>query len=285
MLAFQDQRLTLPAGASGERRQVVVGVASMHKRPDSNATQVSQVLFGEQVTVHHEDGAFVLVQGDLDQYVGWVARDHLSASVLVPTHRVNVARLHAYADPQVTAAPSIAIGRGAKLVDTGERSGRYIRFERAGWIAEHLVALVASHDTDPAAVATQFMGTPYLWGGRSSLGIDCSGLVQQAFAACGVTCPRDSDMQRHWFGDEIEHWDRAGALRRGDLIFWKGHVGILLDAETLLHANGTFMVTMQEPLAPAIKRIAKEYGEPLGARRIDISKSVGEVPAWFTALV
>lgn len=282
MLAYDDPRLILPGGGSRERLQVSAGVASMRKRPEPDAMQVSQVLFGETVRLHHEEGEFGLVQSDGDGYVGWVLMEALSAPVLTPTHRIAAPRLHAYAEPKVIAAPNFVLGYGAFLTATGAQSGAYLEFERAGWIAAHLVAPINQLETDPAAVAEAFIGTPYLWGGRDCLGLDCSGLIQIAFGACGIPCPRDSDMQAAWFGDPIEDWDQPGQLRRGDLIFWDGHVGIMLDSETLLHSNGTFMTTMKEPLAPAILRIAKEYGEPTGARRIDLSNAAEAAPAWLT---
>lgn len=282
MLSYNDARLTLPAGGSRTPYQVSVGVAAMRKHPEPDATQVSQVLFGETVLLHHEDGAFAFVQSALDQYTGWVAMEALSSIVLKPTHRITGPRLHSYAAPSVTAPAKFILGRGAQLTATGQKQGRYIEFERVGWIARHLVMPIETFETDPASVAEQFIGTPYLWGGRDSLGLDCSGLVQIAFGACGVLAPRDSDMQSEWFGEEVADWRQPGALRRGDLIFWKGHVGIMLDAETLLHSNGTFMTTMAEPLEPAIERIAKEYGEPTKARRIDLSQSVGVKPDWLT---
>nr|WP_070960620.1 NlpC/P60 family protein [Hyphomonas sp. Mor2] len=282
MLVYDDPRLTLSDGGSRVRMQVSAGVASLRKAPEPDATQVSQILFGETVRLHHESGAFGLVQCEADGYVGWVLMEALSAPVLTPTHRVISPRLHAYAEPKVTAAPNFVLGRGAVLTATGGTSKAYLEFERAGWIASHLVAPIDQLESDPASVAEAFIGTPYLWGGRDCLGLDCSGLIQIAYGACGVACPRDSDMQAAWFGEPIADWNTPGNLRRGDLVFWDGHVGIMLDAETLLHSNGTFMTTMKEPLRPAIERIAKEYGEPIGARRIDMSKAVGAAPAWMT---
>ena len=282
MLSFDDQRLTLPEGGLGQRMQVNAGVAAMRKTPVPDGTQVSQVLHGETVLLHHEEGEFGLVQCETDRYVGWVLMEALSAPVLGVTHRVQAGRVHTFADPKITAAPHFTCGIGAKLSATGERDGRYLRFERAGWIVDHLLADADTVEDDPIAIAERFLGTPYLWGGRDCLGVDCSGLVQIAFDACGVACPRDSDMQQAWFGDPIEGWDQPGALQSGDLIFWNGHVGLLADPETLLHANGTFMTTMTEPLAPAIERIATEYGEPFEARRVNISKWRGVKPDWLT---
>ncbi|MCR9194463.1 MAG: NlpC/P60 family protein [Hyphomonas sp.] len=281
MLPYSDARLTLPSGGLRARFQVSAGVTAIRKHPEPDATQISQALFGETVLLHHEDGEFALVQCELDHYVGWVLIEALSAPVLNPTHRIVVPRLHTYAEPSVTAAANFILGRGAQLTATGARHGRYVEFERAGWIVEHLVAPIDDPETDPVRVAEQLIGTPYLWGGRDCLGLDCSGLVQIAFGACGVQAPRDSDMQSEWFGIEISDWREPGALRRGDLVFWNGHVGMMRDADTLLHSNGTFMTTMAEPLEPAIERIAREYGEPTRARRIDLSESVGVRPDWL----
>lgn len=277
-----DKRLTLPDGGARALMQVSAGVVSLRNAPEADATQVSQALFGEILILHHEDGEFGLVQCVHDGYVGWALMAALSAPVLKPTHRVMAPRLHTYAEPKITAAPNFVIGVGAQLTATGERDGRYMRFERAGWIVEHLVTPVDTPESDPAGVAERYLGTPYLWGGRDCLGLDCSGLTQIAFGACDVSAPRDSDMQFEWFGEPIANWGHPDGLKRGDLIFWKGHVGIMLDADTLLHANGTFMTTLKEPLEPAIARIATEYGEPIGARRIDLDKLRGVTPDWIT---
>lgn len=282
MLTFDDPRLMLPTGGVRETMQVNAGVAALRKSPAPDATQISQLLHGETVILHHEDGEFGLVQGRHDRYVGWVLMDALSAPVLSPTHRIQAGRVHAYAAPKITGAACLVLGPGARLVDSGDRDGRYIRFERAGWIVDHLVSPIGTLSTDPVTVAEQFLGTPYLWGGRDCLGLDCSGLVQIAFDACGIACPRDSDMQSEWLGQPIETWQAPGALKRGDLIHWKGHIGFVAGDDLLLHANGTFMTTMIEPLAPAIQRIAKEYGEPLGARRVDVSAMAGVTPDWLS---
>lgn len=281
MLVYDDKRLSLPPGGQNVSMQVRAGVVALRKLPAPDATQVSQALHGETVLLHHEEGEFGLVQNGSDGYVGWVLMEALSAPVLPVTHRVTVSRLHTYAEPGITAAPHFVLGVGAQLSATGEREGRYLKFERAGWIVDHLVAPIEAYEDDPVSVAERFLGTPYLWGGRDCLGVDCSGLVQIAHGACGVICPRDSDMQQAWFGTQIPDWQQPGRLQRGDLIFWKGHVGMMADSETLLHANGTFMTTMKEPLAPAIERIANEYGEPLEARRIDISSLRGVQPDWL----
>jgi len=282
MLSFNDKRLQLPPGGAATSMQVSAGVIALRKAPASDTTQISQALHGEDVLLHHEDGEFGLIQNQSDGYVGWASMAALSAPVLAPTHRVRVSRLHSYAEPSISAPVHLMLGIGARLTATGDRDGRYLKFERAGWIVDHLVAPIDELESDPADVAERFIGTPYLWGGRACSGLDCSALVQIAFGACGIACPRDSDMQSEWLGDPIADWVRPGGLRRNDLVFWKGHIGIMLDAETLLHANGTFMSTIREPLRPAIARIATEYGEPLGARRINLDELRGVEPAWLT---
>lgn len=282
MLKHDDPRLMLPEGVTGQRLQVNAGVAALRKTPAPDATQISQVLHGETVILHHEEGEFGLVQCAHDRYTGWVLMEALSSPVLTPTHRVKAGRAHAYAEPKITAAAQFVLGPGARLTDSGDRDGRYIRFERAGWIVDHLVSPIKALESDPVSVAERFLGTPYLWGGRDCLGLDCSGLVQIALDACGVAAPRDSDMQSEWLGTAIEDWHAPGALQRGDLIYWKGHIGFIAGDSLLLHANGTFMTTMTEPLRPAIERIANEYGEPLGARRVDVSALKGVTPDWLT---
>lgn len=282
MTDFSDSRLTLPAGGEHLPMQVTAGVTALRKTPEPDAEMVSQALHGEIVILHHEEGEFGLVQNQSDNYVGWALMAALSAPVLAPTHRIIVPRLHVYSEPSIRAAPHFVIGTGARLVSSGQRDGKYLKCERAGWVREDLLAPIDQVETDPASVAERFVTTPYLWGGRDCLGLDCSGLVQIAFDASGIACPRDSDMQFKWFGTPIENWRDTGALRRNDIVFWKGHVGIMLDSETLLHANANDMATAFEPLSGAIARIAKIYGEPTGARRINLARSVDVKPDWLT---
>lgn len=282
MVEFTNARLTLPEGGRQERFQVSASVAALRKAPEPSAEMVSQVLFGETVRLHHEEGEFGLIQSESDRYCGWVTMDALSKPVLEPTHRIHVARLHAYAEPSIRAAPRFVLGLGAKLTATGDVDGKYTRFERAGWVHSDLVSPIDQLETDPAGVARRFLGTPYLWGGRDCLGIDCSGLPQVAFDACGIRLPRDSDMQEAWCGRPIEDWQSPGALRRNDLIFWKGHIGIMLDAEQFLHANAYHMMTAIEPIGTAIERIASMYDAPTSARRLDLTAEIGRLPDWLT---
>ncbi|MEL6211926.1 MAG: NlpC/P60 family protein, partial [Pseudomonadota bacterium] len=174
------------------------------------------------------EGEFGLVQLHRDRYVGWVLMEAVSAPVLEVTHRVSALRSYVHSEPDLKSAPRFLVTLGAPVV-AEEQEGEWVGCARAGWIHErHLQPLDALSD-DPAGIAVRYLGSPYLWGGRESLGLDCTGLTVASFGACGVTLPRDSDMQFAWAGEPIEAWDTPGVLRRGDLVFWKGHVGIMLD--------------------------------------------------------
>ncbi|HIG20942.1 MAG TPA: peptidoglycan endopeptidase [Henriciella sp.] len=277
---FSDPRLTPPRRGRGLRMQVSAGVAALRDAPRPDAEMVTQALHGETVILFGEEGEFGLVQMERDRYVGWTLMDALSAPVSEPTHRVSALRTYAYSQPHLKSAPFGLISMGSAVTVTSEENG-FLKTTRGGWLTKGHVQPIDSFADDPADVALRFLHSPYLWGGCESLGLDCTGLTRAAFLACGVTLPRDSDMQFSWCGEAVADWNAPGALKRNDLVFWKGHVGIMLDDKMLLHANGYHMAVATEPLLMAIPRIAKEYGEPKGARRIDISKERGRVPDWL----
>jgi cell wall-associated NlpC family hydrolase len=146
-----------------------------------------------------------------------------------------------------------------------ETEGDYARLATGGWVyAPHLAGLDA-FETDCVSVAERFLHTPYLWGGKTSLGIDCSGLAQTALAAAGIAAPRDSDMQERALGTPIGVKPDLGGLRRGDLVFWKGHVGLMMDESNFIHATGHSMTVMIEPLAIAEERIRRTSYGPISA--------------------
>ena len=277
---FFDPRLTPPRRGRGLRMQVSAGIAALRGTPRHDAEMVTQALHGETVTLFGEEGEFGLVQMERDRYVGWTLMDALSAPVSEPTHWVSALRTYAYSEPHLKSAPYGLISMGSAVTVTGEENG-FFRTTRGGWLTSGHVQPVLTHFDDPAEVALRFLHSPYLWGGCESLGLDCTGLTRAAFLVCGIILPRDSDMQFAWSGEAVEDWNAPGALQRNDLVFWKGHVGIMLDDKTLLHANGHHMAVAKEPLLMAIPRIAKEYGEPKGARRIDISKERERTPDWL----
>lgn len=279
-MSASDRRLTLLRDGVADRRleglvaadrfvdvtpmQVSAPLASLRVAPEPDAEQEDQVLFGETFDVLFETGEFAFGQARRDRYVGYVPMEALSAPVLSPEHRVSALRTYAFAEPDIKSA-IVGLYSLNALVTVQAREGRFAKGARTGWFVEHHLAPVgAGFETDYVAVAERFLGAPYQWGGRESLGLDCSGLIQQALYACGRACPRDTDLQRGFF-PEIAQADR----RRGDLVFWKGHVAILLDPDTILHANAHHMAVAIEPLSEAIARIeATPTGAPLGYRRV-----------------
>jgi len=277
-MSAPDRRLTLLRDGLADRRlegrvaadrfadvipmQASAPIASIRKAPEPDAEQEDQLVFGERFDVLFETGDFAFGQARRDGYVGYVTRDALSAPLLAPTHRIAALRTYAFSAPDIKSA-IVGLYSLNALVTVEATEGRFVRAGRAGWFPTDHLAPIGTGETDYVAVAQRFLGAPYQWGGRESLGLDCSALVQQSLAACNRACPRDTDQQRAFF-PEVAEVDR----RRGDLVFWKGHVAILLDAETILHANAHHMATAIEPLAQAIARIeAAGVGLPLGYRR------------------
>ena len=244
--------------------QVSAPAAPLRRHPADDAEQESRLLFGERFDVLLERDGYSFGQAARDAYVGWVPSEALSGPPLMPTHRVKVLRTYAFSQANIKTTPVGLYSLNA-LVTIEETDGRFARAARAGWfMAEHLAPIGSGFETDAAGVALSFLGAPYLWGGRESLGLDCSGLIQQALNVCGVACPRDTDMQAK-IGQAIGPAD----LTRGDLVFWKGHVGMMLDEGRMVHANGHHMATVVEPLAEAIARIqAAGYGPPTTYRRL-----------------
>jgi cell wall-associated NlpC family hydrolase len=215
---------------------------------------LTQALKGERVTVYERNGeGFAWGQLGGDGYVGWLPDIALATPSAAPTHRITALRTFAFPGPSIKLPPieTLPLGGAVNVV----REDDEFAVTREGWYLprRHLGALDAVED-DFVAVAERFVGTPYLWGGKSSLGIDCSGLVQVSLNAAGKKCPRDSDMQQAAVGHELSAAE-ATQLRRGDLIFWKGHVAIVRDAATIVHANAHHMATVIENTEAAIARI------------------------------
>ncbi|MFN3584287.1 NlpC/P60 family protein [Phenylobacterium sp.] len=237
--------------------------AGIHRAPDGASEQMDQILFGERFEVLEEEGAFVLGQARRDGYVGYVEAARLGPVMPAPTHRVAALRTYAFEGASIKSRAGALLSINS-LVRVETVEGRLAKAVGAGWLPVEHLAPIGVFEGDPAAVAERFVGAPYLWGGRESLGLDCSGLVQQALFACGMACPRDTDQQQA-LGREI---DRA-EFGRNDLVFWKGHVAMGLDADRIVHANGHHMMTVVEPLETAIARIsAAGYGEPTAFRRL-----------------
>jgi hypothetical protein len=252
----------------GERRVVADAIAPVRREPSPDAALETEALRGEGVTVYetNQEG-WCWGQLEDDGYVGWLPAVALDAPGPAPTHRVAVLRTLVFPGRSIKAPPMDGLPLGAR-VHVSQIDGSFAAIAPSGFIPPQHLALLNSAEADWVAVAERFLGAPYLWGGKSSLGIDCSGLVQVSLRATGVACPRDSDMQENAMGERVGARDAVTQLRRGDLIFWKGHVAIARDATTLIHANAFHMAVAVEPAAEAIARISAAGSEVTSVRRI-----------------
>lgn len=257
---------------AGEPARITVPVANLRPEPSHAAGIDTQALFGESLRVFERHEGWAWVSLDADGYVGYLPEAALG-DPMTPTHRVILPRTFLYSGPDLRFPDPRALSAASLLGVTGEaetRGTRYALLDGGGAvIAEHIRPLREKAGIDPVSTASLFVQTPYLWGGRSGFGIDCSGLVQISHALCGIACPRDSDMQAAGFGNLFDPAELAP--QRGDLVFWKGHVGILEDAGMLIHASGGTMTVTREPLQDAIERIARLYGQPTAWRRPPVS--------------
>ncbi len=248
----------------GTPGQVRVAVANVVGTPDATAALTTQLLFGETVRVFDIDAeGWAWVQGDRDGYVGYVSEAAISRTVGTPTHRVAALSTPAFSRPEVKSPPLVDLSMGAKVTVDREIAG-FAALAIGAFVPMQHLAPVETTESDFVTVAERFVGTPYLWGGRSRSGLDCSGLVQVALQATGVSAPRDTDMQQAALGAAVT----LDALWRGDLVFWRGHVGIMTDATTLLHSNGHHMRVVVEPVADAIARIKAIGSEVVAVKRL-----------------
>jgi cell wall-associated NlpC family hydrolase len=250
--------------ADGEAREVVDPQVPLRRLPARDALLDTEALMGERVTVYEtsEEG-WAWGQLDADGYVGFMPANGLAAPGPAPTHRVSALRTLVFPTPSFKPPPIGALPLGARVAVL-RTEGRFALTASGGYVPAPHIAAVDSREPDFVAVAERFLGTPYLWGGKTSLGLDCSGLVQVALTACGIICPRDTDMQVAALGEAIAD----GPRRRGDLIFWKGHVAIVRDETTMIHANAFHMAVAIEPIDDAIARIRQRDGEVTCVRRV-----------------
>ena len=256
----------VPNYAKGETRQVVAAAAPLRAAPRFDAALETEVLHGESVTVYDENEGWAWAQAMRDSYVGYIPCDDLAAKTPEPTHRVSALRTHLYPAPDIKVPPLDLLSMNAR-VGVAEEMGRFMKLEDGRFaIAAHLVP-VSDFAEDFVAIAQEFLGTPYLWGGRTSAGIDCSALVQLSLQAAGIDCPRDTDMQETALGEALSDPHDQGAYLRGDLIFWKEHMGIMLDDVQLLHASAHHMAVAIEPAGQAISRIEATEGPVSSVRR------------------
>lgn len=232
----------------------------VYDAPNAGAPAVSQLLFGEDFHVLDSAAGWSWGYCGHDHYVGYVRQNALSAPVL-PTHFVSAREALLFERADIKSPALMRLSLGARL--QGELEGDFLKTE-AGFVHHRHVARIGQVLDDIVATAAQLIGAPYLWGGRGAGGVDCSGLVQLALALAGIACPRDSDQQRESVGRELSADEH---LKRGDLVFFPGHVGIMADADTLLHANAWWMAVDSEPLRDVVDRLSPRHEQPILARR------------------
>ncbi len=251
---------------TGEPRQVVAASLPLRREPRFDSTLDTEALKGETVTLYAEGEGWAWVQIDRDRYVGYMPSDGLSPKIVAPTHKIAALRSYVYSEPDGKSPSLDLLSLNAFVTARGEE-GRFLALEGGGYVvARHTLPVDETAD-DPVAIAETFVGTPYLWGGRTSIGLDCSGLIQLAAEAAGLSAPRDADMQAAELGEPVS-WRDGAELSRGDLVFWDGHVGIMTSGTQLLHANAHHMAVELEPFAAAKERIKQAGYEVIGVRRL-----------------
>lgn len=229
--------------------------------PEPDRRRDRQLLMGASVKTYEDRGGWSFIQSDYDGYVGYVESKAL-AKPFAPTHFVSTAATHAYDAESFKSRDLVRLSLGSRVEIVNER--QKVFETTIGFIPKkHLRPLDRPYQ-DPVTVAQMLFGVPYLWGGNSSLGIDCSGLVSAALSACGQYCPGDSDLQQQDLGRELNPDD---PLRRGDLIFWKGHVAMVVDEDTIIHANAHHMAVVYEGIEQATLRIKAQGDGPITARK------------------
>ncbi len=253
-IQLQD-RVEAALYVAGQTMQVLSPCANVQEQPHVDARLATQAVKGERLRAFDPgSGDYVLCQLEADQYVGWVRRDTLTADVLTSTHKVSVLRTILFSQPDLKSRPLGMLSLNS-AVAVDEADGHYSRCETGGWVYSAHLSSITQKGGDFVAFAEMFRGAPYVWGGKDSLGLDCSGLVQSSMRAAGTQVMRDADMQENSIGIPLEIMPGFAGLQRGDLVFWPGHVGIMINPETLLHANAHHMACQSEPLAVTAARI------------------------------
>jgi hypothetical protein len=266
-LAAEHLRGKVEAGrfVRGTLCEVIDPVAPLRRLPSHDAPLDTEALKGERAMIYDTNAeGWCWGQLQSDGYVGWLPANALTAPGREPTHKVTALRTLVFPAPDIKQPPVDALPFGACVAIVREQDRFGVTADRRYIPLPHLARFDVI-ERDFVAVAERFTGAPYLWGGKTSLGIDCSGLVQIALTACGILCPRDSDMQERALGQTI---DMSRLLRRGDLIFWKRHVAIVRDADTIIHANAHHMAVAIEPMHQAIMRIRAGDAEITSMKRL-----------------
>lgn len=251
----------------GKERQVIRSILPLHARPGQDAGYESEALFGERVVVYEEASGWAWVQLVRDGYVGYVASAALAQPGPAATHRIKSLGTYVYAEADIKSRPLTHLCLNSEVV-VRDADRRFAVLATGGFVVTRHIGERDKFDRDFVDVAERFHGSPYLWGGRTRLGIDCSGLLQQSLAAAGIAAPRDTDMQEAEVGESVLVPADLEGLKRGDLVFWKRHVAIMVDGVMMVHANAHHMQVEVEPLEVAARRIARDGSTVTAVRRL-----------------
>jgi len=260
--AHLEGRVAAAKFVSGARWRVARGRASLHERADAGSMRESELLFGEIFTVYEDRDGWCWGQAENDSYVGYLQTALLDGEVIADAHIIALAT-PLLPVPNVKASCADMLPLNA-VVQVQARNDGFARLATGGHIYERHLAPLSEKAADWVAVAERFVGVPYVWGGKTAAGLDCSGLIQTALAAAGVRTQRDTDIMERSLGTPIGSHD----LKRGDIVFWNGHMGVMRDATHLLHANAFHMEVASEPLSEAIARIEKIAGPVTSVKRV-----------------
>jgi hypothetical protein len=248
----------------GLAAHVCVGTADLRHAPAPDAPLDTQALYGEAVMLYEDHEGFGWVQLARDGYVGYMSMAALAEGQIKPTHRVTVNRSFVYPGPNLKLSVRDALPLGAS-VRVHATTGGFAEIDDAAFVFLGHLLPSGENQADFVAVAERLLHAPYFWGGKTSIGIDCSGLVQISLDAAGIDAPRDTDLQEQALGSPIAVDPDLAGLRRGDLVFWRGHVGIMRNETTLLHANAHHMLVASEPLRLVRDRSLANSSQPISA--------------------
>jgi hypothetical protein len=254
-----------PCYVAPEAGQVIAASAPLLRRPEAGLGYETELVHGELIDIYEAREGWLWVQAQRDGYVGYLLSEAAGPVGPAATHRVIAHRSFLYPGPTIKATPRLALPFMAQVAVLA-RQGEWCETPQGFVYAPHL-GVIDAHSRDPVAVAQRFLGVPYLWGGKTSLGYDCSGLVQTCCFACGIAAPRDSDMQEAELGTPLPLPDDLSTIPRGALLFWPGHVALSEGSGRMIHANAFHMMVQSEEIVPAVARIAAK-GDPLRSLRM-----------------